>query len=191
LLVTHLLPQLSGSILVIFSLVVLTLPMTIIITKFNYAYEVKKRNFKRSKLSPVSQSDTMDNSDSEGGSSRDGMTLATRLRGRAWHDGISRDTQVKKETWQDKGPRETLMRRETWHDGMTRDARIRSKAWQDIEPHDATSEKTDNTHFVGSDGLPPDLSSLDSVDDVRDSLLCKGRYFYPNAERGVLRDPHL
>ena len=32
------------------SLVVLTLPMTIIITKFNYAYEVEKRAYKRKEV---------------------------------------------------------------------------------------------------------------------------------------------
>lgn len=36
-------PQIAGSLLMVISMVVLTLPMTVVVTKFNYAYECDKR----------------------------------------------------------------------------------------------------------------------------------------------------
>ena len=153
----------------IFSLVVLTLPMTIIITKFNYAYEVKKRNFKRSKLSPVIQSEDEDNNEADNGSPRVQF-------------------QIRSEALVDVTKNRKNSRHDTWRDVTLRDVQSHGSA-EDIRDGLPWQRKIDH---VRSDVSSSDVTSLDSVEDISESLLInKDKYLYTNTDGASLRDPHV
>ena len=153
----------------IFSLVVLTLPMTIIITKFNYAYEVKKRNFKRSKLSPVIQSEDEDNNEADNASPR----VQFQIRSEALVDVTKTRTNIRHDTWRD------VTLRDVPSHGSAEDIRD-GLPWQRKVGH------------VRSDVSSSDLTSLDSVEDISESMLInKDKYLYTNTDGASLRDPHV
>ena len=170
--------------------------MTIIITKFNYAYEVKKRTFKRSKLSPVIQSETEDNTDTlEGDSSPDRMHSDAKIRNLAWRDVVApRSAPLASEPWHSIPPHDPYVKRDAWRDMKPLDLRShdsREDVRDGLQRADNNSVKAGDT-YITNDVTPPDVTPYDSVHDVRDGLLIsKDRLLHKNDDGFAVREPQV